>query len=36
MKLEYVVTAKDNNKTVKDIVLNVFKVSHRLLITIKK
>lgn len=36
MKLEYIVTAKDNNKTVKDIVLDVFKVSHRLLITIKK
>ena len=36
MKLEYIVTKKDIDKTIKDILLNYFHISHRLLITLKK
>lgn len=36
MKLEYVITDNDNNKIVKDILLSNFKISHRLLITLKR
>ena len=36
MKLEYVATKTDNNKIIKDILLNHFKISHRLLITLKR
>jgi len=36
MKLEYVATNNDNNKIIKDILLSNFKISHRLLITLKK
>ena len=36
MKLEYIASANDNNKTVKDILLSHFKISHRLLITLKR
>lgn len=36
MKLEYIVTSNDNNKTIKDILFSYFKISHRLLITLKK
>ena len=36
MKLEYIVTNKDNNKTIKEILISHFKISHRLLVTLKK
>jgi len=36
MNLEYIVTNNDNNTTIKDILLSHFKISHRLLITLKK
>jgi len=36
MKLEYIVKNSDTNKTIKDILLSEFKISHRLLITLKK
>ena len=36
MNLEYIATNKDNNKIIKDILLSHFKISHRLLITLKK
>ena len=36
MKLEYIVDKKHINKTIKDICLSYFKISHRLLITLKK
>ena len=36
MKLQYVITNNDNNKTIKDILLSHFKISHRLFITLKK
>lgn len=36
MKLEYIVKANDNYKIVKDVLISNFKVSHRLLITLKK
>lgn len=36
MKLEYIVTSNDNNKVIKDILLSNFKISHRLIITLKK
>ena len=36
MKLEYIVKNKDINKTIKDICISYFKISHRLLITLKK
>lgn len=36
MELNYIVTKNDNNKTIKDILLSHFKISHRLLITLKK
>ena len=36
MKLEYIASKKDAGKTIKDILLNEFKISHRLLITLKK
>ena len=36
MELSYIVTDKDNNKTIKDILISRFKISHRLLITLKK
>ena len=36
MKLEYIVTNNDSNKEIKDILLSHFKVSHRLLVTLKK
>lgn len=36
MKLEYVATNNDNDKIIKDILLTNFKISHRLLITLKK
>ena len=36
MKLEYIVTKKYENKTIKDILLSYFKISHRLLIKLKK
>lgn len=36
MKLEYIATNNDNNKVIKDILFSHFKISHRLLITLKK
>lgn len=36
MKLEYIATIDDANKTVKDILLSRLHISHRLLITLKK
>lgn len=36
MKLEYVATSNDNNKIIKEILLSHFKISHRLLITLKR
>lgn len=36
MNLEYIVTNKDTNKIVKDILLSHFKISHRLLVKLKK
>lgn len=36
MNLEYIVTNKDNGKTVKDILLSNLHISHRLLITLKR
>lgn len=36
MKLEYIVSTNDNNKIVKDILLSNFKISHRLLVTLKR
>lgn len=36
MKLEYVVTNNDTNKEIKDILLSNFRISHRLLITLKR
>lgn len=36
MKLEYIATNYDSNKTIKDILLSYFKISHRLLITLKR
>ena len=36
MDLEYVVLKKDEGKTLKDILISHFKISHRLLITLKK
>ena len=36
MKLEYVVTNNDSNKEIKDILLSCFKISHRLLVTLKR
>lgn len=36
MKLEYVASENDNKKSVKDILISYFKVSHRLLVTLKK
>lgn len=36
MNLEYIATNKDNNKIIKDVLLSHFKISHRLLITLKK
>ena len=36
MKLEYIVKKEDSNKIIKDILLNYFHISHRLLITLKK
>lgn len=36
MKLEYIATNSDNDRIIKDILLSYFKISHRLLITLKK
>lgn len=36
MKLEYIVKNEDINKSIKDICISHFKISHRLLITLKK
>jgi len=36
MELSYIATDKDNDKTIKDILISYFKISHRLLITLKK
>ena len=36
MKLEYIATSNDNDRIIKDILLSYFKISHRLLITLKK
>ena len=36
MKLNYIATITDNNKTIKDILLSHFKISHRLLVTLKR
>ena len=36
MKLEYIVKNNDNNKIIKDILLSEFKISHRLLVTLKR
>ena len=36
MKLEYIVRNSDSNKEIKDILLSYFKISHRLLITLKR
>ena len=36
MKLEYIVDVNFNNKTIKDILISRFKVSHKLLIKLKK
>ena len=36
MDLEYIVQDSDRNKTIKDILLSYFKISHRLLVTLKK
>ena len=36
MKLEYIANSSDTNKTVKDILLTKFNISHRLLITLKR
>lgn len=36
MKLEYIVNINDENKTIKEILTTYLKVSHRLLITLKK
>lgn len=36
MELNYIVTARDNNKIIKDILISHFKISHRLLVTLKK
>jgi len=36
MKLNYKVNENDVNKTIKEIILSNFKISHRLLITLKK
>lgn len=36
MKLEYIATNNDNNRVIKDILSSHFKISHRLLITLKK
>lgn len=36
MELVYIATTEDTNKTIKDIAVNIFKISHRLLVTIKK
>lgn len=36
MKLEYIITEKDLNKNIKDIILSNFHISHRLYTTLKK
>ena len=36
MELNYIVMTKDNNKAIKDILISKFKISHRLLTTLKK
>lgn len=36
MKLEYIVTNNDSNKEIKDILFSHFKISHRLLVTLKR
>ena len=36
MKLEYSITKQDENKTIKEILLSHFQISHRLLTTLKK
>ena len=36
MKLEYIANNYDNNKTIKDILLSNFQISHRLLVTLKR
>ena len=36
MKLEYIVTEKELNKSIKEILISYFHISHRLLITLKK
>ena len=36
MKLEYIATRNDNDRIIKDVLLSYFKISHRLLITLKK
>ena len=36
MQLEYIVKETDKNKLIKDILINEFKISHRLLITLKR
>lgn len=36
MNLEYIATNNDNNKIIKDILLSHFKISHRLLTTLKR
>lgn len=36
MRLEYIATSNDNDRIIKDILLSYFKISHRLLITLKK
>ncbi len=36
MKLEYIITKQDENKTIKEILLSHFQVSHRLLTTLKR
>ena len=36
MKLEYIANVNDENKLIKDILINKLNISHRLLITLKK
>lgn len=36
MKLEYIITKKEENKTIKEILFSHFQISHRLLTTLKK
>ena len=36
MRLEYIVTSNDNDRIIKDVLLSYFKISHRLLITLKR